>query len=187
MAVTILDLENATPEDSDNIYGDITDDNGSGNGTPMNNKAFHDMFVFFQRLMQKGNVTPNHLPDNAYTGFQLFTALQNLFTGTGIKTPLTLLNSWVTAATAPSLRTDGIGNVYLSGNITAPGSDYYPFVIPSGMRPKSNRLFITFGTSGVCALSIQSTGNVSLTYVAGGADLGAGDESETNAIWNIND
>lgn len=61
---------------TDYPVGDIKDDTGSDDGTRINRTSNSDIQQFFQKLMRIGNVTPNGMPDNEYTGFQLIEALQ---------------------------------------------------------------------------------------------------------------
>lgn len=75
MALRITDKPNTSPPDSDYIYGNIKDDDGTDNGTPVNVEVYADFHQFFARLLDQGNITPNGLPDNNYSGFQLYDAL----------------------------------------------------------------------------------------------------------------
>lgn len=172
MAKRILDLINATAEDSDNLYGDITDDNGSGNGTPMNNASFHDMFVFYQRLMQKGGITPNGLPDNAYNGWQLYQALSGDWNTIGAQGQPAFTNSWASYGSgyqAPRFRRE-LTYCVLSGAISNAGnnSGTAAFTLPPLFRPLASQ---AFGNPNVSALSpyiiIANSGAVSITYTGG--------------------
>lgn len=75
---------NVDAPDSDYPYGKIRDNPGNNTGTPINEQVYGDFHQFFERLMDKqqggplADVVPNGLPDNDYTGFQLFEALENV-------------------------------------------------------------------------------------------------------------
>lgn len=78
MAREILDLTNVDPADSDYPYGRVRDITtpGAGDGTPVNEAMLGDVIQFFNKLMDEGAITPNGLPDNDYSGFQLYEALE---------------------------------------------------------------------------------------------------------------
>ena len=57
-------------------YGDIKDDLGENNGTPVNREVYGDIHQFVEELMVFGAVNPNGLPDNASNGFQIAQALK---------------------------------------------------------------------------------------------------------------
>ena len=75
MALKITDFNTYQPIDSDYPYGQIKDDTGVGNGTNMDVATFGDIFQFFAKMMDDTATVYNDVPDNAYTGFQFFTAL----------------------------------------------------------------------------------------------------------------
>lgn len=58
--------------------GQIKDDDGTGNGTPVNVDVYGDFHQFFEQLMLASGIAPNHRPDSEYDGYQLFQALQKL-------------------------------------------------------------------------------------------------------------
>ncbi len=74
MARTITDFPNHSAPNGEYIYGDIIDEDGSQNGTPINRETNADIHQFFARLMAKFGVASNGLPDNAYNEFQFFQA-----------------------------------------------------------------------------------------------------------------
>jgi len=74
MARSIQDLTNVNAPSGVNPYGTIKDDTGSNNGTPVNEAAYGDKHVFFDRLMAKANIAFNGHPDNETNTFQLFEA-----------------------------------------------------------------------------------------------------------------
>ena len=70
---------NISPPDSDFPYGRIKNRAGAVPGTRVDELVMGDIIQFFEKLMADAGVTPNGLPDNAYTGFQLNEALSKLF------------------------------------------------------------------------------------------------------------
>ena len=80
MAIPITDLSNILAPDYDYPYGKFTDISapGASDGTPVNTDMTNDWSQFFAKLMDEGGVTFNGLPDNDYSGFQLFEALEGL-------------------------------------------------------------------------------------------------------------
>lgn len=77
MARKLSNQINVVPADSTYPLARIKDNPGDGTGTAVNEALYGDMHQFFARLMQIANVAPNGLPDNAYSGYQLITAITN--------------------------------------------------------------------------------------------------------------
>jgi hypothetical protein len=65
-------------------YGQIKDNTGGNNGTPVNEAVYGDFHQFFEKLMAVSGVTANDLPENATNGFQLIEALKKLIARDGI-------------------------------------------------------------------------------------------------------
>jgi hypothetical protein len=78
MAIKLQDKQNTVPPNAIYPNGNIRDDDGSGNGTPVNVDVYGDFHQFFARLLASNGVSPNGLPDNAYDGFQYYESLQNM-------------------------------------------------------------------------------------------------------------
>lgn len=72
--IKLADKPNVTPAGPTFNYGNITDDDGSGNGTPVNLIVYNDVHQFFETLMVYGGITPNGLVDNDDNGYQLISA-----------------------------------------------------------------------------------------------------------------
>ena len=73
------DLElktNVNAPTSDYPSGQIRNDDGSGNGTPVTESVYGDSHQFFAKLMRDAKINPNNLNDNTTNGFQLNQALQ---------------------------------------------------------------------------------------------------------------
>lgn len=66
---------NVEAPDSDYPYGRIKDNPGNNTGTPINEQVYGDIHQFFEKLMDEAGITPNELPENDYSGFQLYEAL----------------------------------------------------------------------------------------------------------------
>lgn len=80
MARDLEQKENVMPADGDYPYGRIKDDTGIEDGTPVNEPVYGDFHQFFARMFAKSKLTYNNLPDNAYSGFQFFEALEEVVT-----------------------------------------------------------------------------------------------------------
>ncbi len=118
MARSILDLDNVDPADYDYPYGKVRDVSalGASDGTPVNEAAIGDVLQFFQKLMDEASVVPNGLPDNNYSGFQLFQALEDLlpaikYRGNTVYTdgnnlPVTNISSTYWVANWPTVSTE---------------------------------------------------------------------------------
>lgn len=76
MARELEALTNVDAPDGDNEYGKLRDNDGTGNGTPVNEALLGDQAIFFARLMAMAGITPNGQRDNSYSGYQLFEAFQ---------------------------------------------------------------------------------------------------------------
>lgn len=78
MAIALASKPNVTPPGGDYPYGNIKDDSGIGDGTPLNTLVHADFHQFFARLLAIGGVTANGLPENNANTFQYVLALQNI-------------------------------------------------------------------------------------------------------------
>lgn len=58
--------------------GRVRDNDGSGNGTGVNEATKGDLHQFFEKLMRLYDIAPNDLPDNEVNGFQLIDALRGV-------------------------------------------------------------------------------------------------------------
>lgn len=78
MARKITQLPNTIAAGGNYSYGDIRDNDGTNNGTPVDSEVYSDKHQFFDRLLDKGGVVANGLPDNDLNGYQLYEAFLNL-------------------------------------------------------------------------------------------------------------
>src|SRR6478736_8481605 len=66
-------------------YGRVRDNDGTGNGTNVNENLVGDLIQFFEKLLADGGVTANGNPENSSDGFQYaqaLTAIINSLAGT---------------------------------------------------------------------------------------------------------
>jgi len=71
-------LPNVSAPTAEFPYGDVNDNTGTNNGTPLNRASMSDMFQFFAKLADEAGVVPNDVVDNEYDGFQLYEAFRLL-------------------------------------------------------------------------------------------------------------
>ena len=76
MAVKITGKPNTDAPTSDYPNGNIRDDDGTGNGTPVNTLVYADMHQFFGRLLSDAEIlnpffSVNNIPDNDTNGWQI--------------------------------------------------------------------------------------------------------------------
>lgn len=98
MALSILAKENVEAASANYPFGSIRDKTLSVGGTPVNRTTYTDMHQFFAKLMNFAGVTPNNLPDNDYSGWQLMEALMTLMGG--VKTKILDIGIWNMNSTA---------------------------------------------------------------------------------------
>lgn len=136
MAIPITDLSNILAPDYDYPYGKFKDISapGASDGTPVNTDMTNDWSQFFAKLMDEGGVTFNGLPDNDYSGFQLFEALEGLipeikYRGNteytdGNNLPVTVISSTYNVANFPTASVEiGIGSNPFSDTIDSLGDE----------------------------------------------------------------
>lgn len=91
MAIKITTKPNTDAASAAYPYGNIRDNTGSNNGTPVNAYVYADFHQFFAKLAAEAGVTLNDLPDNATNGFQYYEALVSLF---GTRQAIINIGSW---------------------------------------------------------------------------------------------
>lgn len=69
--------------------GRIKDNDGSGNGTPVNRSVYGDLHSTISKLMRLYSISPNGLPDNETNGFQIIDALSALASKNDFIYPIT--------------------------------------------------------------------------------------------------
>lgn len=75
MAIKLENKTNVTAPGGNFPYGDIKDDSGGNNGTPVNRSVYGDFHQFFARIMDVGGIVYNNAVENSANGFQYVTAL----------------------------------------------------------------------------------------------------------------
>jgi hypothetical protein len=89
MAHGIQNYTNPTTPDADYPDGNIKDNTGANDGTPVDQKTYSDMHQTLAKTMRLIGVDPNGLPDNEYNGFQYIEALFIMMGGNRLIVPRT--------------------------------------------------------------------------------------------------
>jgi len=71
---------NVIPNGGAYPFGNIKDDDGTFNGTPLDSELFADYIQFFEKMFSASSLVANGLSDNNTNGFQLFEALEDIST-----------------------------------------------------------------------------------------------------------
>lgn len=79
MAIELTAKPNTTGPSLTYPYGQVKDNTGAGDGTPVNKEVFEDYIQFFHKMFATaqivdGTLNYNNVPDSAYDGFQFFEA-----------------------------------------------------------------------------------------------------------------
>lgn len=112
--------------------GRIKDNDGSGNGTGINERTNGDIHQTISRLMRKYGIVPNNLPDNITNGFQIVEAIQALASKNDFVLPLTDVGGVLSVPIKFSFMEDNEGVICKSGINLGPqtqikGSDAVTF------------------------------------------------------------
>jgi hypothetical protein len=78
MAIKLQDKANVIAPGGAYPYGNIKDNDGSNNGTPVNAAVYADFHQFFARMLALSGITANGLPDNNTNGFQYYLSLLSI-------------------------------------------------------------------------------------------------------------
>ena len=73
-----IKLENKVNTEAPSVaypFGNIKDNTGSNNGTPVDKNVYADFHQFFAKMMAESGIAYNDLPDNNTDGFQYWLAL----------------------------------------------------------------------------------------------------------------
>lgn len=76
MAVELANKTNVDPPSGPYPFGNIKDETGLNDGTPVDKAVYADFHQFFAKLLYESFITPNNLPENATNGFQYFDAFR---------------------------------------------------------------------------------------------------------------
>jgi hypothetical protein len=104
--IPLVNKTNTTAPDSDFPFGGLKNDTGTGDGTPADVTLLSDSMQFFEKLMSEAGITPNGLPDNEYSGWQLFQALMAIFGG--VKRKIVQIGAWNMDSTATASVAHGL-------------------------------------------------------------------------------
>jgi hypothetical protein len=124
-------------------YGNIKDDDGTGNGTPLNKLVHADFHQFFARLLALAGISANELPDNAYNGFEYIDALEEFVADRTWLTAGSFTNSWSTLTQFGYRKTKYDSSVELRGSVqraSAPNSGDGVFTLPAAFKPSATRI-----------------------------------------------
>lgn len=106
----LVNKQNVDAPDSDYPYGKIRDNPGNATGTPVDEDVYGDFHQFMERVFDKGkdsnlgNIVANELPDNDYTGFQLFEALEGVISNLIMKDQISFVVSGGGATLAAGIK-----------------------------------------------------------------------------------
>lgn len=109
MAISLAAKTRTTPPGGAYPYGDIKDDTGSNDGTPVNRQVYADFHQFFAKLLDLAGVVANGLPDNLTNGFQYSVAL------------VALINNIIVAGGYVISGTVDITGLLTTGNVSVTG------------------------------------------------------------------
>lgn len=176
MAILLQNKPNVVAPGGAYPFGNIKDNTGANDGTPLNTLVHADFHQFFAKMLDDSGIGANGLPDNSVNGFQYYLALLAV-----IKAK-TINEDWQTSLF--SSNTDGIlfkkctdGFVEIYGVL----SYLTARTLPVGYRPVGNYTFTSgvavqnSGTPvvGAVQINIANTGVITttpaLTITGGGA------------------
>jgi len=173
MAYSITDKPNTEAPSGDYPFGNIRDKQVSIGGTPVNKLVYADFHQFFAKLMDYAGVTPNGLPDNDYSGWQLMEALLNSctkkfvaeFTSEGDGNVITITRAQIENAfnlgNNPLSKAFPINSVGVNPSVVDLKIDVYAF--EASTSNKWDRLeFVSFGGSGN-TIQINGFGDIEIT------------------------
>ncbi len=75
MAIALSAKQNVSAPDATYPYGNIKDNSGLNDGTPVNKAVYADFHQFFARMLNQAGITANGLPENTPNTYQYFLAL----------------------------------------------------------------------------------------------------------------
>lgn len=155
MSKGLENLTNIVPPSTNYPYGNIRDNNGSGNGTPLDQISHADYHQTFRKWLEMAGITPNNLPDNVANGFQYVQALEYLYRR--VKGTLNFPTNSTTTLGVSDVRS----LIYVNGNTSTKS-----FNLPNGANLKDGDSFIFFNyTNQICI--VQS----GTDFVLGGSDV----------------
>jgi hypothetical protein len=159
---TVPNIDDSDPADYPN--GQIRDNDGSDNGTPVARVTFSDMFETFAKLMRMAQIAYNGTFDNEASGYQYIQALQALAGKNDIVQTMTAGSEIIGGVNTPVLILSSKIEILQSGEffIVKPNFDYaaqlqlrgataaiYKTISTSSAFKANDTLIITNGVGGV--------------------------------------
>lgn len=182
----LQNLPNRTTPDSDYPNGRIKDNDGSGNGTPVNQFTNDDIHQFLAKMLRRAGITPNGLPENEYSGHQYHQALDAIiaFSTGGVCMKQIEIGDWNMDTTQTVSVPHGIAGgvskilgciVSIISDAGSPVNDIH-YIAPSGTLPggaysftSTNIVLVRTDTGPFDNTSFDSTsfnrGNITIFYL----------------------
>jgi len=79
MATGLQNYDDISAPDSDYPDGNIKNDTGANDGTPVDKTVYADMHQTLAKFLRLASITPSGVPDNEYSGFQYVEAMNAIF------------------------------------------------------------------------------------------------------------
>jgi hypothetical protein len=184
MAIKLSDKPNTHAIDGTYPYGDIKDNAGSADGTPVNRLVYADLHQFFEKLMDEAGVSHNGLPDNEANGFQLYLALLgNLAKRVDISGSITVSGALSTSTLEAWEYYDGTIAIALSGTFSSTITDGTTILsgLPEMVLPLHTIVTVYVYKSAASAVEqalinnydnvLEAYGNIEALVGAGGSNL----------------
>lgn len=159
MAIKLESKPNVDAPTSDYPFGDMRDDDGTGNGTPINREVYDDFHQFFAKMLAVAVsvnapfFSINDLPDNNLNGFQLFEAFGITARSANVELLQMIVNSMI-GTDASSFSTP-----YCMWGLTLSGSSVVGSSISPGYVYYNGKLYVCAGFSGVITIGAQFSVN----------------------------
>lgn len=171
MAIGIQNLPNIVPPDASFPNGRIRDNDGTGNGTPVEQLSCDDQFQFFAKLLRRAGINPNVFPESEYYGHQYHDALNAIIlavVGKAISwTNIPLANGWIAGAQTPQWRKNNFGAVEFRGQLNGTGASSDD-ITATGVFPNagynvqmpSARVHVSTLVTDAIFISVQTSGKI---------------------------
>lgn len=167
-----IKLENKVNTDAPSTaypFGNIKDNTGSNNGTPVDKNVYADFHQFFAKMMDESGIAYNDLPDNNTDGFQYWLSLVEAVKNNGGKS--IDLTSSITLHVSLSPLTKSIKGFYSgftrvilqvisSTTIAANSTIATGFVIPTSTELPIRAIYTVGGVNTGIDLLLNSVGQL---------------------------
>jgi hypothetical protein len=117
---------NVTPPNVDYPRGDIKNNSGANDGTPVDRNVYGDIHQFFEKMFAESGLTANNMLDNETNGYQLYEALYTLFGATSSTALGTIAGSPVSVLNISEFEVSKygkMGSIYFGGAVTIDTAD----------------------------------------------------------------